>query len=205
MRRREFLVAAVFAARRAAAAPVVVPVRRVIDARAQCAPETLRNFWSTVWLEALVELGRGGIRLEVEDGPGEMRRTAGGQPLFLGLRRGVLNLVLTDYIPANWDSGRALAGVTLVYDGYPLSLIAMRFAHANQAPFFSVNTVVHELMHAFFGDIFVARPKWYQAGGREWRSDWYASRLWLFHDGAAVREAARAFVARAGRTTRRGS
>jgi hypothetical protein len=194
MRRREFL-AAVFAAG-ADARVVTVPIHRIVDARARCSSETLQRFWGSVWPQALVELGRGGIRLAVEDGPGEMRRTAGDRPVFLGLKRGVLNLVLTDYIPMNWDSGRALAGVTLVYDGYPLSLIAMRFAHGNQFPFLSVNTVVHELMHAFFGDIFVARPKWYRAGGGEGRSDAYATRLWLFHDGAAVRDAARGFVER---------
>ena len=92
-----------------------------------------------------------------------------------------------------------MAGVTLVYDGYPLCLIAMRFAHRNQVPFLSVNTVVHELMHAFFGDIFVAKPKWYQAGGREWRNDSYATRLWLLHEGSAIRDGVREFLARVAR------
>jgi hypothetical protein len=53
-------------------------------------------------------------------------------------------------------------------------------------PFLSVNTCVHELLHALLQDIFVSRPKWYQSGGREFRIDWYASGLWLFHDGAAI-------------------
>jgi hypothetical protein len=43
-------------------------------------------------------------------------------------------------------------------------------------------------LHALLQDIFVSRPRWYQSGGREFRIDWYASRLWLFHDGAAIRE-----------------
>jgi hypothetical protein len=198
MTRRELLGAALFAAR-AAPSPVTIPVRRIVDARARPAPETHRRFWSDIWPEALRELGRGGIQLQIEDSPGEMRRTAGDRPMFIGLRRGILNLVLTDYIPMNWDEGRALVGVTTVYDGYPLSLIAMRYAHGNQVPFLSVNTVVHELLHAVLGDIFVKRPKWYQAGGREWRIDWYASRLWMFHEGAAVRDASREFVARVAR------
>jgi hypothetical protein len=198
MTRRAWL-AAMLASSRAGASTVAVPIHRIVDARARCAPETLRRFWGEIWPQALVELGRGGLPLQVEDGAGEMRRSAGDRPIFVGLRRDVLNLVLTDYIPMNWDEGRALAGVTLIYDGYPLCLIAMRYARPNQVPFLSVNTVVHELLHAFFGDIFVARPKWYQASGREWRTDSYATRLWLFHEGAAIRDAAREFLARLNR------
>lgn len=198
MTRREFASAVLLA--RAPAAPVVLPLRRIVDAKAQCAPETMRKFWSEIWPEAFREFGRGGIQLQVEDAPGEMHRTAGDQPIFIGLRRGILNLVLTDHIPMNWDSGRALAGVTLLYDRYPLCLIAMRYAHGNQAPFLSVNTVVHEMLHAVMGDIFVSSPTWYQAGGREWRIDGYASRLWLFHDGGAIRDGVRSFLARIGRS-----
>jgi hypothetical protein len=197
MTRREWLGASMLAAApRVRATPLAIPIHRVVDARARCSPETLSHFWSAVWPEAMIEFGRGGIQLQVEDGPGEMHRTAGGRPVFLGLRRGVLNLVLTDYIPLNWDSGRALPGVTLVYDGYPLSLIAMRFAHGNQFPYFSVNTIVHELMHAFFGDIFVAHPKWYQPATREWRADSQATNLWMFHQSTAIREAAQQYLAR---------
>jgi len=50
--------------------------------------------------------------LQTSDGPGEVRRSAGGNPVFVGLRRGVINLVLTDQLPPYWDNGRALAGVT---------------------------------------------------------------------------------------------
>jgi len=197
MTRRDCLGAALFAAAPPGRfTPLVVPIHRVVDARARCSPETLHHFWSKVWPEAMIEFGRGGVQLQVEDGPGEMRRTAGGRPVFLGLRRGVLNLVLTDYIPVNWDSGRALPAVTLLYDGYPLSLIAMRFAHASRFPYFSVNTVVHELMHAFFGDIFVAHPTWYQPATREWRADSQATNLWLFHQSAAIRAAAQQYLTR---------
>jgi hypothetical protein len=198
MTRRGFLGSMVLAARGGAAA-VVVPVHRVVDAKSRSDPETLRKFWWEIWPEALRELGRVGIQLQVEDGPGELRHTAGDQPIFVGLRRDVLNIVLTDHIPMNWDRGRALAGVTTIYDGYPICLIAMRYARGNQVPFLSVNTVVHELLHALLGDVFVARPKWYQSVGREWRIDSYASRLWLFHDATAFREAARAYVARVAR------
>jgi hypothetical protein len=197
MTRRDWLGAAMFAAApRGRFTPLAIPIHRVVDARARCSPDTLRQFWSKVWPEAMVEFGRGGIQLQFDDGPGEMRRTAGGRPVFLGLRRGVLNLVLTDYIPVNWDSGRALAGVTLLYDGYPLSLIAMRFAHGNQFPYFSVNTVVHELLHAFFGDIFVPHPNWYQPASGEWRADSQATNLWLFHQSASIRAAAEAYLKR---------
>jgi hypothetical protein len=125
-----------------------------------------------------------------------MRHTAGDRPIFLGLRRGVLNLFLTDHVPMIWDRGRALAGVSAIYDGYHLCLIGARFAHGNQVPFFSVNTCVHEMLHAFLQDVFVSNPEWYQAGGREARIDWQATRLWLFHDGGTVRESARLYVNR---------
>jgi len=61
------------------------------------------------------------------------------------------------------------------WDGYPVSMIALPYAHGNQIPFLSVNTCVHELLHALLQDIFVSRPKWYQSDGREFRSDWYAT------------------------------
>jgi hypothetical protein len=120
-----------------------------------------------------------------------VRRSPGDRPTFIGLRRGVINLVLTDHLPLYWDNDRALAGVTALWDGHAVCLIALRYAHGNQMPFLSVNTCVHELLHALLQDIFVNRPRWYQSGGREFRIDWYASWLWLFHDGAAIRESAR--------------
>jgi hypothetical protein len=173
-----------------------IPVHRVMDARAHCGQEQLRQFWSSIWPEAVRDFSRGGIELQVSDGPGEVRRSAGDNPIFAGLRRGVINLVLTDHIPLYWANGRALAGVTTLWDGYPVSMIAIPYAHGDQIPFLSVNTCVHELLHALLQDIFVSHPKWYQSDGRELRSDWYATGLWLFHDGAAIRESARACLDR---------
>ncbi len=106
------------------------------------------------------DFSRGGIELQTSDGPGEVRRSPGDNPIFVGLRRGAINLVLTDRLPLYWDNHRALAGVSTVQDGYPVCLIALRYAHGNQAPFLSVNTCVHELLHALMQDIFVSRPTW---------------------------------------------
>ena len=167
-----------------------------MDLHPQCSPEDLQRFWSSIWPEAARNFGRGGIDLQTTDGPGEVRRTAGDKPIFLGLRRGVINLVLTGYIPMNWDRARALAGVTTIYDGYHVCLIALRFAHGNQVPFLSVNTCVHELLHALLQDVYVNRPSWYRGGQREFRIDWYATRLWLFHDGRAIRASGRDYLAR---------
>lgn len=114
----------------------------------------------------------------------------------MGLRRGVINLVLTGHIPMHWDRGRARAGVTTAYDGYHICLIALSYAHGNQVPFMKVNTCVHELLHALLQDILITRPTWSQAKGRELRTDWYATRLWLFRDGAAIRESARQYLSR---------
>lgn len=163
-----------------------------MDSRAHCTPVQLRHFWSSIWPEAFKTFHYGGIELQTSDGPGEVRRSAGDNPIFIGLRRGVINLVLTDRLPINWDHGRASAGVTTLWEGYPVSMIAIPYAHGNQIPFLSVNTCVHELLHTLFQDIFVSHPKWYQSDGREFRSDWYATRMWLFHDGTAVRKSSQA-------------
>jgi hypothetical protein len=175
---------------------LLVPVHRIADSRARCTQQQHRQFWSLVWPEAVRNFSQGGIGLQVSDGPGEVRRSPGDTPIFTGLRPGVLNLVLTDHIPTKWDSGRASAGVTTIHDGYHICLIALQYAHGDQVPFVSVNTCVHEILHALLQDVFVNHPKWYQAGGREFRTDWFATRLWLFHDGAAIQKSARTYLDR---------
>jgi hypothetical protein len=199
MTRREFVGAAAAiapASRVGAQARLLVPVHRVMDSRARFTPEQLHRFWWSTWPEAVRTFGQGGIALQTSDGPGEVRRSPGDKPILVGLRRGVINLVLTDHIPMKWDSGRALAGVTTIYDGYHVSMIALQYAHGNQVPFLSVNTCVHELLHALLQDVFVDRPKWYQGGEREFRTDWSATCLWLFHDGAAIRKSGRTYLDR---------
>jgi hypothetical protein len=197
--RRDFIrTAAPAATGSSAPARLAVPIHRVMDGRARCSPEQLHHFWWSIWPEAVRDFGRGGIELQTSDGPGEVRRSAGDRPIFIGLRRGVLNLVLTDHIPMKWDTGRALAGVTTIYDGYHLCMIALQFAHANQAPFLSLNTCVHEILHALLLDIVVTHPKWYQAGEREFRTDWVATSLWLFRPDASLRKSAQAYLDRLG-------
>ena len=195
--RRDFLLtAAAVSGRSGTPARLVVPLHRVVDSRAHCSPEQVRLFWSLIWPEAVRNFGQGGIELQTSDGPGEVRRSPGDTPIFVGLRRGVINLVLTGHIPMKWDNGRALAGVTTIQDGYHVCLVALQYAHGDQVPFVSTNTCVHELLHALLQDVFVRRPKWYQTGGREFRIDWYATSLWMFHDGAAIRQSAQAYLGR---------
>jgi hypothetical protein len=128
--------------------------------------------------------------------PGEIRRSPADTPPFTGLRRGAINLVLTDRLPLYWDNARALPGVTAIVDGHHLCLLSLWYAHAHQAPFVSVNTCLRELLHAFMQDVFVRRPTWYQTAGREAGIDAYATGLWLFGDGAAVRTSAQEYVNR---------
>jgi hypothetical protein len=90
----------------------------------------------------------------------------------------------------DWDNGRALAGATTLREGYCVCMIALRYAHGHQVPFLSTNTCVHEMLHALLQDIFVNRPNWLQTGERESRIDWYATLLWLFQDGTAIRRSA---------------
>ncbi len=186
----------------AAAVPTVapgrvsVPIHRIVDAKAQFPPGSLQRFWSTIWPEAVTDFGRGGIDLQTTDGPGEVAHSAADRPIFTGLRHGVLNFVITDRLPLYWDAGRSLPGVTTLDRGYHLSMIAIRYAHANRIPFFSLNTCVHEILHGLFLDILVTHPSPEQAVEREYRVDWYATRLWIFHDGAAIRQSARAYLDR---------
>jgi hypothetical protein len=167
-----------------------------MDTRAQCPPEQLHHFWSSIWPEAFRDFSGGGIDLQTSDGEGEIRSSPGDRPVFVGLRRSVINLVLTRHIPLYWDNGRALAGVSTLYQGYPVCMVALQYAHGNQVPFLSVNTCVHELLHALLQDIFVSRPKWFATRGREIRIDWYATGLWLFHDGDAIRKSAQVYLDR---------
>lgn len=195
MTRRDFLwAAAAFSS--ATREQVTVPVHRIVDAKAPFPPGSLQRFWSSIWPEAVTDFGRGGVELQTTDGPGEVGHTAADRPLFTGLRRGALNLVLTDSLPLYWDNARSLAGVTTLDRGYHLCLIALRYAHGDRVPFLSVNTCVHEILHALLLDIFLTRPSAYQAAEREYRIDWYATRLWLLHDGAAVRRSAQAYLDR---------
>jgi hypothetical protein len=167
-----------------------------MDARAKCSREQLRRFWWSIWPEAFRNFSGAGIDLQTSDGPGEVRRSPSDRPNFVGLRRGVINLVLTDHVPMDWDNGRSLPGVSTVWEGYHVCMIALWYAHRNQVPYFSVNTCVHELLHALLQDILVNRPSWFQSGERELRTDWCATQLWLFHDASAIRNPAQAYVNR---------
>ena len=125
-----------------------------------------------------------------------MGRAASSRPVFKGLEHGVINVVVTDYIPLEWDKARGLAGLTTQYDGFHLCLIALRHAHGHQIPYLSLNTCVHELLHVLMLDIFDLRPKGTTGDQREWRIDWYATQLWLFHDGAEIRKSAGEYLRR---------
>ncbi len=99
-------------------------------------------------------LARGGVSLRVTDRVGAVLKHPSGKPRFGGLERGVINLVLADRVPLDWDNGRSAAGAATIYEGYCVCVISMVEAHGNQAPFFGVNTVAHELRHVLMGDVF---------------------------------------------------
>ena len=75
-------------------------------------------------------------------------------------------------------------------------MVALDYAHGHQIPFLAVNTCVHELLHVLLQDIFEVHPKGLPGYEREFRIDWYATRLWLFHDGAAIRKSAQTYLDR---------
>ena len=161
-----------------------------MDSRAKCTPLQLGRFSSSIWPEAVRDFERCDIQLQVSEVTGEVRRSPGDRPIFVGLERGAINLVVTDLIPMNWDQGRGLTGVSTRYEGYHLCMVALDYAHGHQIPFVAVNTCVHELLQVLLQDIFEIHPKGLTGYEREFRIDWYATRLWLFHDGAAIRKAA---------------
>ena len=198
MTRRGFLAipAWIAADRPASPAAVRVPVRIVIDQRAALRPAQVAYFWSKLWPQAVADFAAGGVRLEPTVAEGEVRRSPGSRPVFVGVDRAAVNLVVSRELPMLWDHGQGSSGISARYEGYDLCLIALDFAHPDQVPFFSVNTCVHELLHAILLDIYQKHPAGVAGQMRELRIDWYATRLWLFHDGAFVREAARRYAAR---------
>jgi hypothetical protein len=108
----------------------------------------------------------------------------------------MLNVVLTDWIPVNWVKGRSVAGTATIHEGYHLSLISMKNAYPNRIPFLAVNTLVHELLHVFGGDIFVRPTGLLRGKDREAMVEWQATRLWLFDDVTGIKESARTYVTR---------
>src|SRR4051812_7203482 len=70
-------------------ARLAIPVHRMMDSRARCTREQLNHFWWSIWPEAVRDFAHGGIALEATDGPGEVKRSPGDIPIFIGLRRGV--------------------------------------------------------------------------------------------------------------------
>jgi hypothetical protein len=198
MTRRELfpMLLALPAVSRAAAARVRVPVQVLMDAKAKDPQRVLNRFWWHVWPEAIRDFGRCGIHLDTTFRTGEIWRPSGRPPVIVGMERGVLNLVLTDQIPVEWDGGRGLSGATTMYRGFPVCMLALWSSHTHQVPFLSVNTCVHEMLHAFLGDIFENRPRGFRGQMREARIDWYATRLWLFRDPGPIAGATRQYLAR---------
>ena len=197
MTRREFAsLAAAIAAAAPTAPPLAIPVHVVIDSKANLSPRQIDRFWYLLWPEAWRDLARGGIRLQNTSAPGVVERPPFREPVISGLDAASLNVVVTSRIPSDWDNGRALAGVSLRYRGYHVCMIAMAEARGNQVPFLSVNTVLHEILHALLHDIFELRPGGVHGQAREARIDWYATSLWLFHGAPGLRESARTYLAR---------
>jgi hypothetical protein len=168
----------------------------MVDTRAGFTPLELSHFSGSVWSEAVRDFARSGVALQTRQAEGEIRRSPGGSPMFAGLDRGAVNIVLTRHIPLAWDNGWGLAGLSTWHEGHQLSVVALSRAHGHQVPFFSVNTCVHELLHVLLQDILVGDATRFQRAEREFRIDWFATRLWLFHEGAAIREAARNCIER---------
>lgn len=194
--RRQLIAASLVVPARAAPAPLVLPIHHVIDRNAKCRAHHVRNFWSSIWPQAAADLADCGIAIQLTSIEGEVARPPSRQPVITGLQRGALNLVLTDRIPVQWDHGRGIAGLTTLYRGFHLCMVALNYAHRHRIPFVATNTVTHELLHALLLDIFENRPAGLWGQAREFRIDTLATRLWLLNYGSAVRESAAVYVKR---------
>lgn len=166
------------------------------DQHAKLTDSQIRHFRLTLWPQTVRDFRRCRVHFDLAESSGAVKRLASGRPEFTGLNPARLNLVLTNSIPIAWDHGRGTCGVTLRYEGYHLCVIALDYAHAHQVPYVSVNTVIHELLHALLLDIFEQRPAGASGEARELRVDYYATRLWLFHDGSAIRESSETYLRR---------
>lgn len=171
-----------------------VPVQLLVDPLSP--PRPLQHFLMEVWTEAVRDFARCGIQFDCTELSSDLKRSPSGRPVFAQLRRGAVNVILTARVPLEWDEGRALEGITTIYEGNHVCLIALQYAHRHQIPFLSVNTAVHELLHVLMHDVFERRPSGFAGGKREFRIDFLATRLWLFHDGGSIREAARHYIQR---------
>jgi hypothetical protein len=110
--------------------------------------------------------------------------------------RNMLNVVLTDTVPLDWDNGRSLSGATTIYEGYHLSVVSLKNAYPNRLPFVACNTVLHELLHVIRGDIFVPRSGLLNGADREAAVDWQATRLWLLGGAPGLKLCAQRYVQR---------
>ena len=179
-----------------AQSPLIVSVNLVLDRQAKLTPGQLGRFWSHIWPQAVEDLGSCGIHLQTSMRTADVLRPPGREPVLTGLEPGAINMVVTDQLPMEWDKGRALSGVTTLYRGNHLCMIALNHAHCHQLPFVSVNTCLHELLHVLLLDVFEDRPMGLPGQAREFRVDYHATLLWLFHDGKAIRNAAQIYLDR---------
>lgn len=200
MTRRRFLLAAAASALplRAGAVPVVLPVHHMLDRKAQCRAGDVRHFWDRIWPQAAGDIERCGMRIQLTSADGEVERPPSRTPVIHGLRPGCLNMVLTHRVPIQWDQGRGLAGVTTLYRGYHMIMIAIARAHGHRIPFVATNTCTHEMLHALLLDMFENRPPGWRGQARETRIDAVATRLWFRLGDGDVGMSAREYVRRLG-------
>ena len=177
--------------------PLLVPVRFIVDGKVKWRPGQIAAFRSGIWAQAVKALMQCGVRIRSTPATGEVLRPPYREPVISGLEIGVLNVVVSDTIPMQWDRGRGLAGVTTLYRGRHLCMVAYNHAHGHRVPFVSVNTCLHELLHALLQDIYEERPAGVSGQAREFRIDYYATLMWLFRGGAGVvRNSAAAYLDR---------
>lgn len=173
---------------------IEVPVLQLIDQRARLNSNDLQRFRRDVWDEAVRLFRAGGVALLTTERDGEIKLYPSGRPRITGLEKGLVNIVITSAVPLAWDRGRSVCGVATIYEGYHLSVIAVKNAYPNRLPVLAVNTVVHELLHILGGDLQANRSGLLKGADRELTADWRATRLWLTGTMPGLRQQAQSFM-----------
>jgi hypothetical protein len=68
-----------------------IPLHRVRDKNARCSSAQIRNFFSTVWDQAVHDFAQGAITLRIVEREGEVLKYPSGKPIFKCLDRSMIN------------------------------------------------------------------------------------------------------------------
>jgi hypothetical protein len=158
-------------------APRILCVNFLLDSESIPAARHIRYFHDRIWREACEDLAKLGISVEMVTGRGCVHRPPDRAPVFEGLIRGAINIVLTRTVPMHWDRCRGMKGLAFRAGGYDVCLLALDHAHAFRFPYLATNSCLHELLHFLLGDVDAKKPGGLAGEWREFCVDALATHL----------------------------